>query len=97
MPGIKDFAVLDLQYRTPTWKPYTPPVPSGPPIFRMSDAKTLTLAEYDPSSQGTVTAHRIKDYRKRTFSLTLLPNIKTVLDDRFAPLEVIDGPILGTA
>ena len=94
MSGLRDFAVLDLYYKEPSWKPYTPPTPKGPPVFRMSTARDITLAEYDPSSQGTITAHRIKDYRRRTYSLTLLPNIRTVLDDRFAPLEVIEGAIL---
>ena len=92
--GIRDFGILDLMYNEPSWKPYNPPKPEGTPVFRIPTAKTITLAEYDPSSQGTITAHRIKDYRRKTFSLTLLPNIHTVLDDRFAPLEVVNGAIL---
>ena len=94
MSGLRDWGILELHYQTPSWKPYTPPKQEGPPVFRMSNARNITLAEYDPSSQGTITAHRIKDYRRRSYSLTLLPNIHTVLDDRFKPLEVINGTIL---
>ncbi len=94
MPGLRDFAILDFEYHASSWRPYQPPAPSEIPVFRIPTARNITLAEYDPSSQGTVTAHRIKDYRRKSYSLTLLPNIHTVLDDRFKPLEVIKGAIL---
>ncbi len=97
MPGLRDFAILDFMYRDSGWKPYAPPEPSSTPVFRIPTARTITLAEYDPSSQGTITAHRIKDYRRKSYSLTLLPNVRTVLDDRFKPLEVIEGAILKAA
>lgn len=96
MAGIKDFAILDLHYKASTWKPYTPPKPVGEPMFRMPTAKDITLAEYDPSSQGAITAHRLKDYRRKSFSLTLLPSVRTVLDDRFSPLVIPDGKLLTT-
>lgn len=94
MASLRDFEILDLFYREPEWHPYKEKPREEKPVFHISTAKDITLAEYDVSSQGTVTAHRLKDYRRKSFSLVLLPNVKTVLDDRFAPLEVVKGEIL---
>ena len=94
MPSLRDFAILDLLYKEPDWQPYRETPRTEEPVFRMPTAKEVTLAEYDVSSQGTVTAHKLKDYRRKSFSLVLLPNVRTLLDDRFAPVGKIDGPIL---
>lgn len=58
--------------------------------FQLSTAKDLTLAEYNPISSEAITAHRIADYRRRHFSLTLLPDVHIWLDELLAPSEVSD-------
>lgn len=62
--------------RQPTTKAV---IPESIPLLK--DAKEITLAEFDPSVRDLITAHRIKDYRRRTFSLNLLPKIHTMFDD----------------
>lgn len=57
-------------------------------MFQLSTAKELTLAEYNPVSREAITAHHIADYRRRHFSLTLLPDAHVVLEDLLAPVEV---------
>lgn len=44
-------------------------------------SRVITLAEFDPVSKDAITAHRLKDYRRKTFSLTLLPEVHILLDD----------------
>lgn len=50
----------------------------GKPI--LSDAKDITLAEYDVDTKNAITAHHIKDYRRKRFSLMLLPKIDILFD-----------------
>ena len=45
------------------------------------NSRVVTLAEFDPVSKDAITAHRLKDYRSKTFKLTLLPEIRILLDD----------------
>lgn len=54
---------------------------SAPKAFLLPTAKDITLAEYDPSSSDAITAHHLSDYRRRKFSLTLLPSIVCIMDD----------------
>lgn len=51
---------------------------AGEPI--LSDAKEVTLAEYSTTTKNAITAHHLKDYRRKTFRLTLLPKISTLFD-----------------
>ena len=46
----------------------------------LDDAKDITLAQFDPVSKDFVTAHRLKDYRRKKFELMLLPDIRILLD-----------------
>lgn len=45
----------------------------GNPII--SDATQVTLAEYDADTKNAITAHRLKDYRRKIYNLVLLPKI----------------------
>lgn len=49
------------------------------PILDVS--RVVTLAEFDPVSKDAITAHRLKDYRRKTFNFTLLPDVHILLDD----------------
>lgn len=53
-------------------------VAEGKPIIR--DAKQVTLAEYDVNTKNAITAHRLKDYRRKHFNLILLPKIETLFE-----------------
>lgn len=44
------------------------------------DAVQITLAEYDVKSKNAITAHHLKDYRRRKFNLILLPKIEVLFD-----------------
>lgn len=46
----------------------------------LSDAKQVTLAEYDVDTKNAITAHRLKDYRRKVYNLVLLPKIDTLFD-----------------
>lgn len=50
----------------------------GRPI--LPDAKEITLAEYDVDTKDAITAHHLKDYRRKRFNLVLLPDIITLFD-----------------
>lgn len=52
---------------------------NGHPI--VDDSKVVTLAEFDPVSKNAITAHHLKDYRRKNFNLTLLPDVHILLDD----------------
>lgn len=56
----------------------TPPeiVYKGKPL--LEDAKDITLAEYSVDTKDVITAHRMKDYRRKQFNLVLLPKIDTL-------------------
>lgn len=51
---------------------------AGIPI--LEDAKPITLAEYDVYTKDIITAHRMKDYRRKKFNLALLPEVSTFFD-----------------
>lgn len=93
--GIKDWAVLlDKRYVDMRHKPYQPPKVEASKSFQLPTARDITLAEYDPSAQGLITAHRIRDYRRKHFTLVLLPDIEIEIDAYTAPMEVVEGAIL---
>lgn len=50
----------------------------GKPI--LNDAKEITLAEYDTDTKDAITAHHLKDYRRKQFNLILLPKINVLFD-----------------
>ena len=56
--------------------------PSGVvvPDLHVDDAKVITLSEYNPKSKFAITAHRVKDYRKKTNTLILLPEVDILFD-----------------
>lgn len=53
-------------------------VSQGLPIF--PDAIDVTLAEYDVKTKNAITAHHLKDYRRKRFNLNLLPEVHTLFD-----------------
>lgn len=67
-----------------TIKPYTPPVAKVSTVS-LSDAVDITLSQYEPSTAPLIRSHRISDYRRRRFSLVLLPNVRTWLDEMLEP------------
>ena len=46
----------------------------------LGDIKEITIAENDPTSRDVITAHRLKDYRRKVFSLLILPEVEVLLD-----------------
>lgn len=50
----------------------------GLPI--VPDAVDVTLAEYDVTTKNAITAHKLKDYRRKKFNLVLLPKIDILFD-----------------
>lgn len=50
----------------------------GYPIIE--DAKQITLAQFDRVSKNAITAHRIADYRRKSFNMLLVPEITTWFD-----------------
>lgn len=50
----------------------------GYPII--ADAKPITLAQFDRVSKDAITAHRISDYRRKSFNMLLIPEIHTWFD-----------------
>ena len=48
--------------------------------LKLSDAKDITLAQYNPVTKDIVTAHNLKDYRRKVFTLLLLPDADIVFD-----------------
>ena len=49
--------------------------------FRLlDDSKVVTFAEFDPVSKDAITAHKLRDYRRKVFNMTLLPEIHLPLD-----------------
>lgn len=50
----------------------------GLPI--VPDAVNITLAEYDVRTKNAITAHHMKDYRRKKFNLVLLPKIDILFD-----------------
>lgn len=94
MVSIRDWLVLERLYKENRHVPYKKPEVVKSNSFQLDTAKNITLAEYDPSAQGLITAHRLRDYRRKHFTLVLLPDIEIEIDAYTAPLEVTDGRLL---
>lgn len=54
-------------------------VSKGLPL--VEDARDVTLSQYEPMTKDFITAHRIKDYRRKTFNLILLPDVDVLFDE----------------
>ena len=50
----------------------------------LPDAVVVTVAEFDVSTKNAITAHHIKDYRRKRFNLRLLPKVETLFDKLLA-------------
>ena len=61
----------------------------GKPI--LNDAVTVTLAEYDVDTKDAITAHHLKDYRRKRFNLMLLPKFHTIFDSILEGSEYWNG------
>ena len=86
--GMKYYGILTglkLDIERPT--PYVEKKPGKSKMFLMPTAKDITLAEYNASSSDAITAHRLSDYRRRRFSLTLLPDFHIILEDLLSSVE----------
>lgn len=58
---------------------YTPP-PVKKRKYVVPKATRITLADNDDRSRDLVTAHNLKDYRRTSFNLVLLPSIELSYD-----------------
>lgn len=48
--------------------------------LHLGEVKDITLAQYNPATKDIITAHNLKDYRRKTFTLLLLPKADIVFD-----------------
>lgn len=89
--GMRYFGILTglkLDIERPT--PYGTAEVSTSKVFLMPTAMDVTLAEYNAASGDAITAHRLSDYRRRRFSLVLLPNVHILLEDLLRTEEGAD-------
>lgn len=96
MSNLHSWSVLDMQYVEQKHLPYAPKKVDSSRGFQLPTAKHITLSEFSPASQGAITAHRIRDYRRRSYSLILLPNISVAIDKFLSPVEVSSSAVLQT-
>lgn len=61
------------------------------PDLRVDDVRVITLSEYSPVSKYAITAHRVKDYRKKSNSLILLPEVDILFDKLLEGSEYFAG------
>lgn len=61
------------------YTPYTPP-PKRRRVYVVPEAVPITIADTDARSQDFVTAHVLKDYRRTSFNLVLLPTVELSYD-----------------
>lgn len=80
--GLRYFSILTgMQIDIQPYTPYIDEKLSESKTFLMPTAKEITLAEYNAASSDAITAHRLSDYRRRQFSLVLLPDVHILLED----------------
>lgn len=77
--------ILDLYSAVHNYSVKESPVPVYKPpeeksVHILTDVKSVTIAEINPASRDMISAHRLKDYRRKTFSLLLLPDISLPID-----------------
>lgn len=92
--GIIDyFGELDRSTRVTQ----SPPVRTFEDVFEgkpiLSDAKQVTLAEFNLDSKNAITAHHLKDYRRKQFNLVLLPKIDILFDRLLEGSEFWNGKL----
>ena len=78
---IELYELLYSGRKTPVLQPKTNPIEEGQvgvPII--ADAKPITLAQYDRISKNAITAHNLSEYRCKSFSMLLLPDVNTWFD-----------------
>lgn len=78
--GILDnYAIIhNCRVEVPRVAVYEKPKPEA--VHILGDIRQVTIAEIHPSTMGQITAHRLKDYRRKRFSLMLLPDVEIMLD-----------------
>lgn len=76
--GLYNKLYRDVQVKQPIVTKSPEEVYAGLPL--LEDAKPITLAEYNVHTKDIITAHRMKDYRRKKFNLTLLPEVSTFFD-----------------
>lgn len=77
--GMREFQYLtSLRLDIELPKPYVEPPKNQ---FTLEKPKEVTLAEYAVESRDVIVAHRLCDYRRRKFSLVLLPNVHILFED----------------
>lgn len=50
------------------------------PSLVLDEPKDITLAQYSPLTSDLITAHNLKDYRRKVFTLLLLPKAEIMFD-----------------
>ena len=53
-------------------------ITSGMPL--LEDAVNITLAQFDVETKDFITAHRLKDYRRKQYTMSLLPEVPVMFD-----------------
>lgn len=92
--GMRYFRTLTgLKLDITSPKPYREPPKNMGYTFTPSPPKEITLAEYDAEARDAILAHRLCDYRRRKFSLVLLPNIWVPLEDLWCREVPEDAPL----
>ena len=64
-------------------QPFIPKQPEELMIGRTlkPDIKHVTIAQFDRDTKNYITAHKLADYRRNTFSIRLLPRVHVMFDD----------------
>lgn len=92
--GMRYFGILTgLKIDIETHTPYRDAPTTQSKMFLVPTAKNVTLAEYNAASSDAITAHRLSDYRRRRFSLTLLPDVHILIEDMLSTMEGRDVPL----
>lgn len=68
-----------------------------PGLPLVEDARDITLAQYEPMTKNHITAHRIKDYRRKTFNLVLLPEVNILFDKFLEGCTYYEKQLLSTS
>jgi hypothetical protein len=61
-------------------KPYPEPEKKRVMPINPGQPKEIILAEYSTYCGDLITAHKLRDYRKRTYTLLMLPDVKLPID-----------------
>lgn len=62
-----------------SYKPYIPPV-AAKRQYVVPEVIPVTIAELDPRSKDHITAHDLRDYRRTSFNLVMLPAVTLSYD-----------------